>query len=331
MIGEALAPLLPPGMVVPAGLEQAWAFMESRGWRSTAAGEHLLLPNDGSAAAGIVFETGLGLDGAVPVGSPAAARLLPIGRSAGDGSVAALWLDDDGETRVVGLGSDGEAYVLAESGFELLRLVAVGYDELTPVTLGAPPDPASREATEPFRSWVRDDVGLDVPEEWPAVGRDRFTAWVERARGQEPARPAEVPTSSTTVSGEITTVLAALGRPDSEGLADLARLVGVEPVEGGLRRAGAALRAAGVEVSFADGVLETVFLDFLPGGYARTDALIDGLDEEATAEQVLSVLGEPEARGDGWVRYVVDGRYLHLQLASDGIALVTAMVSAPGV
>lgn len=60
-------------------------------------------------------------------------RLSIFLRTGGDGSWAGLWLDDNGEQRIVHLGSGSGSVmlsVLTESVEDLLRLLAIGYDEL---------------------------------------------------------------------------------------------------------------------------------------------------------------------------------------------------------
>ncbi|WP_206196762.1 hypothetical protein [Zooshikella ganghwensis] len=60
-------------------------------------------------------------------------RLRIFARTGGDGSVAAFWLDDQGEQKIVHIGSGSGsmlACVLAENAVDFLRLIAIGYDEI---------------------------------------------------------------------------------------------------------------------------------------------------------------------------------------------------------
>ena len=60
-------------------------------------------------------------------------RLRIFARTGGDGSVAAFWLDDNGEQKIVHIGSGSGsmlACVLAEDAVDFLRLIATGYDEI---------------------------------------------------------------------------------------------------------------------------------------------------------------------------------------------------------
>ena len=60
-------------------------------------------------------------------------RLTIFLRTGGDGSWAGLWLDDNGQQRIVHLGSGSGSdmlCVLTDNVQDLLRLLAIGYDEL---------------------------------------------------------------------------------------------------------------------------------------------------------------------------------------------------------
>ena len=55
-------------------------------------------------------------------------RLAPFFRLGGNGTHAALWRDDAGETQIVILGS-GSTGVLTANAVDFLRLIAIGYEE----------------------------------------------------------------------------------------------------------------------------------------------------------------------------------------------------------
>lgn len=77
-------------------------------------------------------------------------RLLPIARVSADGSIGALWRDDDGGVRAVVLGSEGAAYTIADDVRGLLALFAIGYRDFTPPSSGSRRTttmPLSRSAT----------------------------------------------------------------------------------------------------------------------------------------------------------------------------------------
>ncbi|MGB7408083.1 MAG: hypothetical protein WA908_06215, partial [Pontixanthobacter sp.] len=60
-------------------------------------------------------------------------RLAAFCRTGGDGSRAALWLDDNGETQIVHLGSGSGSTsigIMVDEPLDFLRALAIGYDEL---------------------------------------------------------------------------------------------------------------------------------------------------------------------------------------------------------
>ena len=104
-----------------------------------------------------------------------AARLAPIVRTGGDGSHAALWINNEGKQRFVHLGSGSGSTmlcVLTDSPVDMLRLIAIGYDELSwPENFAGTPEEA-REFDEDenyvaplaFRNFVEASFGVKVPE-----------------------------------------------------------------------------------------------------------------------------------------------------------------------
>lgn len=95
----------------------------------------------------------------------------------GDGSYAGLWRDDAGVQRIVHLGSGSGSVmfcVLTENVEDLLRLLAIGYDELCwPEQFNRTPEELRREAEDEdddyppppsrFRRYVEQTLGLSVP------------------------------------------------------------------------------------------------------------------------------------------------------------------------
>lgn len=98
-------------------------------------------------------------------------RLAPLIRTGGDGSWAALWLDHDGRQRFVHLGSGSGSTmmcVLCDSPVDMLRLMAIGYDELCwPEHFALTPQQAL----------------LENPDAEPYVGPSQFRAYVETTFG----------------------------------------------------------------------------------------------------------------------------------------------------
>ena len=64
-------------------------------------------------------------------------RLCIFSQTGADGSMGALWLDGEGETRIVHLGSGSGSTMLctlAQNGLDFLRLLAIGYAEICRTT-----------------------------------------------------------------------------------------------------------------------------------------------------------------------------------------------------
>ncbi|MDT0202955.1 hypothetical protein [Nocardioides sp. AE5] len=308
-----LSDSLPDHITLPDELEAAWAWMEAQGWGGTGAdGSPFLTPYAGDVQLGVVFATG-SLAGWFEPDSPAAARLLPIAEITGSGSIGALWVDDDGKTRVVALDSEGSAYVLAETALDFLRLVAIGHAELHEWDLSLEPeDEESVEAHAEFRAWLEQEYAVQVPEVWEAAdSEDDFAQWVAVQRGEVAPEPDPVPEGlpADAVDGDVAVMLGLLGQPDAgTALAELVGMPGAKPAQ---------LRKAGVEFETRRKALDTVWVD--PAAYPHPERLIS----EPPA-------GEPELVGSGWVRYVVGGRYLHLTCEPGGpITQLTLMVEGP--
>jgi hypothetical protein len=120
-------------------------------------------------------------------------RLAVFCVTGGDGSRAALWLDDDGIVQIVHLGSGSGSVmvgVMVTNAVDFLRLLAIGYDELcwgdnhglTPeeVFLAEHPDiddydeeelDELRRPEEPLalRQWLAETFSVDVPETAAAI------------------------------------------------------------------------------------------------------------------------------------------------------------------
>ncbi|BBP83796.1 hypothetical protein PHLH8_34380 [Pseudomonas sp. Pc102] len=134
-------------------------------------------------------------------------RLVIFLRTGGDGSWAGLWLDDAGQQRVVHLGSGSGSVmlcVLTQTIEDLLRLLAIGYDELCwPEQFGVTPrqikDADYEDADYPppprlFREHVERTLGLSIPPRAKEIihstasmdddeSSDPFWNWLKRVRG----------------------------------------------------------------------------------------------------------------------------------------------------
>jgi hypothetical protein len=98
-------------------------------------------------------------------------RLAAFCRTGGDGSYAALWLDDDGTTKIVHLGSGSGSTmmgVLATDVVDFLRLLAIGYDEL------CWPENHNQTPDEVFDRYMRDDAEFIRPPQ-----PEELRKWVE--------------------------------------------------------------------------------------------------------------------------------------------------------
>ncbi|MEU4624980.1 hypothetical protein AB0G04_34035 [Actinoplanes sp. NPDC023801] len=98
------------------------------------------------------------------------ARLWPFVQTGGEGSMAALWLDGEGRTRIVHLGSGSGSMltcVLADSAVDFLRLLAIGYREICwNEEFGAPPEPLDDDheiVNAPYRDWLHRTFGVTAP------------------------------------------------------------------------------------------------------------------------------------------------------------------------
>ncbi|WZH50766.1 MAG: hypothetical protein PIR53_12110 [Nocardioides alkalitolerans] len=270
-------------------------------------------------------EPGGSLEGWFPEGTDPAVleRLRPLVQLDGTGSVGALWRDDDGRDLVVALGSEGDRFVVADSVLDLVRLMAVGYEELDRPS-GPPVTPFGVLRGAELRAWVEETFGVDVPREWVSGGPDEFSAWMDAVLGED-TTPAEPPAGlpADALGGDIDVLLGALGTTDAvQRIAYLLALPDTPTQRD--------LALHGVEVDLGRAGARTIWVKLKQ--YPRAQQLLDGIDLDADADAVIAAWGTPEGADEeegSWVRYVVGGRYLHLQFGSSGISRVTVMVDAP--
>jgi hypothetical protein len=118
-------------------------------------------------------------------GSGRAVGRLAIFGAGPDGSMYALWLQDNGQYRVVHLGSEGQnLFVLARDMREFLVLLAVGYFEIGFEDLSQPPD--ADGANPRFRKWVASQLSCVIPATGDEIVRtaqstsENFEKWVHQ-------------------------------------------------------------------------------------------------------------------------------------------------------
>lgn len=319
---------------VPAELDSAWDWMESQGFGGGSGADAFLTAYPGSRQLGPVFSADRVLTGWFEPGTEGYAHLLPIAEAAGDGSLLLIWRESD-EQRFVVLGSEGGGYLVAESALELLQLLAIGYSELTPHVLGETPD--EPKAVSKFRKWVQKTYQVKVPSVWRSVGDDRFSAWLQRQL--ESATPfAETPLVASpgfVVSEELHALLTMLGMADGpEAAQAIGKVIG-RNVGKSLFASSVELNEAGLAVDVEVGVISTIWIK--SPRFERFSSLIDGVTRDMSLLEVRQILGEPErespasthASGDGFLRYVISGKHVHLEFRDNSLTRVTLMVEAP--
>lgn len=122
-------------------------------------------------------------------------RLAPFFRLGGDGTYAALWRDNDGTTQIVGLGSGSGsplAGILSDNPVDFLRLVAIGYEELSfPELYDRTPREIYQEQFDDIADAYDDEEALQELGEF--VLPERLRAWVTTTFGVTiPERASEI-------------------------------------------------------------------------------------------------------------------------------------------
>ena len=98
-------------------------------------------------------------------------RLLVFARSGADGSECALWLDDDGHTQIVHIGSGSGSMmtcILVKNALDFLRLLAIGYDEICwDEYYSLPPNSDKNEMfvhpNTQYQEWVQNTFHTTIP------------------------------------------------------------------------------------------------------------------------------------------------------------------------
>lgn len=100
-------------------------------------------------------------------------RLCVFAQTGSDGSMAAFWLDENGQQRIVHLGSGSGSIlccVLVDEPVDFLRLLAIGYEEICwredfgfPPSAKAPGSDRTLRPNEIFRTWVAETFAAEIP------------------------------------------------------------------------------------------------------------------------------------------------------------------------
>ena len=106
-------------------------------------------------------------------------RLLVFARSGADGSECALWLDDEGHTQIVHIGSGSGSImtcILVKNALDFLRLLAIGYDEICwdedyPFPPNSNKDNTFVHPNIQYQEWVQNTFHTTIP----AIGLEVVT------------------------------------------------------------------------------------------------------------------------------------------------------------
>ena len=98
-------------------------------------------------------------------------RLLVFAQSGADGSECALWLDDEGHTQIVHIGSGSGSMmtcILVKNALDFLRLLAIGYDEICwDEYYSLPPNNDKNEMfvhpNTQYQEWVQNTFHTTIP------------------------------------------------------------------------------------------------------------------------------------------------------------------------
>lgn len=211
---EQIALTLLPGMAMPEALRKLFSWIEARG----------LFVDGKNGRLGFLFPEAEQKAGWTSTGRPGGTdisfyaegnanlkywfgherpevlnRLCVFAKTGAEGSMAAFWIDEQGQQKIVHLGSGSVSImvcVLADSAIDFLRLLAIGYDEVCwGEQFSEPPntDSAFGFAVAPnveFQQWVRSTFDVSIPSKGSDIvvhpddmGRpeslDPFNQWVQ--------------------------------------------------------------------------------------------------------------------------------------------------------
>lgn len=98
-------------------------------------------------------------------------RLCVFAQSGAEGSECALWLSENGQLKIVHMGSGSGSLlscVLSENFVDFLRLLAIGYDEICwddnfPYPPNEKPNEPIIKPNLKFQNWVKQTFNVDIP------------------------------------------------------------------------------------------------------------------------------------------------------------------------
>ena len=187
---QQLENALPEGMQIPEELRQLYQWIEDNGYYSENEGIRYgyLYPQDKLRESWKEEEREGGTDIAFSVlknidreevlenyykkhKDEVRRRLLVFAQSGADGSECALWLDDEGRTQIVHIGSGSGSImtcILVKNALDFLRLLAIGYDEICwdedyPLPPNSNKDNTFVHPNTQYQEWVQNTFHTTIP------------------------------------------------------------------------------------------------------------------------------------------------------------------------
>ncbi|WP_314206339.1 SMI1/KNR4 family protein [Capnocytophaga bilenii] len=187
---QQLENALPEGMQIPEELRQLYQWIENNGYYSENEGIRYgyLYPQDKLRESWKEEEREGGTDIAFSVlknidreevlenyykkhKDEVRRRLLVFAQSGADGSECALWLDDEGHTQIVHIGSGSGSMmtcILVKNALDFLRLLAIGYDEICwdedyPLPPNSNKDNTFVYPNTQYQEWVQNTFHTTIP------------------------------------------------------------------------------------------------------------------------------------------------------------------------
>ena len=187
---QQLENALPTGMQIPEELRQLYQWIENNGYYSENEGIRYgyLYPQDKLRESWKEEEREGGTDIAFSVlknidreevlenyykkhKDEVRRRLLVFAQSGADGSECALWLDDEGRTQIVHIGSGSGSMmtcILVKNALDFLRLLAIGYDEICwdedyPLPPNSNKDNTFVYPNTQYQEWVQNTFHTTIP------------------------------------------------------------------------------------------------------------------------------------------------------------------------